>query len=1196
MQQSADLNAINSVSINIPEALDNQSEGLYINPTERLTGVDISGFILTASSNDGKVYWANPKEKLGFNDLQDVDIGIATKDQTIIWDGDKWINGFPPLNKLSDVDTSSLSNNQVLSWNGNIWTPVTISGSGIQSLNSQSGIVQSFSTGTDGVDFNISSSGNVHTFNIPNSSSTSRGLLSNTDWQLFNSKLSNIIPNGRIIIGNGSNVAISREISGDATLSNLGELTLSDTGVTPGSYTSADLTVDSKGRISAISNGSGGGGGGSIDSINGNTNANQFISVGSSGTNVNVDSATTPGTTFINIPTASATQRGALSTTDWTNFNNKLSGSLTSGHIYVGNVGNVASSVSLSGDLTISNIGIATLSNTTVTPGTYGSGTQVSQLVIDSKGRITDATGITISAINFNSTSNNSSDISVTSGSATPGGVLTINIPTASSTQRGALSAADWSSFDSKLSSGLTDGNILVGSSGNVATSVNVSGDATLANDGTLTLENTSVVSGSYNLVNLTVDAKGRLTEASGMTTSETNGVVVWNGSEAESRAGLTWENGSNKMFVDGYIEFSGSNGYGVYGAQLKVADGVVGTPPSIFTLSGGNGAFGQNQDGGPLFLISGLGSDNGGDNGNVIILTPNTNDVPGTRAGGIRIQTGEHNQNGGTVLELNSPSDIGNCNFNLYGGIVVNGIGSDVVSYINGTRVNSSTATVKPDLIIEAGNTGNLSSIDGGDLYLRSGVSSNPVRSGGDVIINSYNGNLKLNYDDGTDFYEIRMPSTFDSTVGGIWTVTSSGNDGSRDWVQMGFNSGIVANDRGLVYNNSGTLTTSSSVLVQGGNTLEAFGLVASSGATQLSITTPDPVIDTNSQSISTSCGNATGTGNGGNILFNAGGNFTGTGNGGNIAFIAGSSIGGSLGVFTIQGGVSATVGQSSISSTVDGGLIITTGNRTDGTNDNSPLVVQGAGSAGSPNCLKGADVIITAGAIDVVGPSKEGGSVIISSGSNNQDGINGDVEIVAESQGTGTDGVIQMTSSGNTYVMPNDTSTVGDIIGVTSVNGSTYQLNVVGSVLTKDYINAVSSNTTSQTLIAGVNKIEFPRVLSSNGITISSDTDIQLTAGRVYFIQGYLQFFGIPDSNGNFLMAIADNNSQYISAATLFRSANSSFDSTSAMPLTYIYDTSGRSGNELIVSFLSDTIAAPLAGNVSTIPNCCYTVVYQI
>lgn len=55
---------------------------------------------------------------------------------------------------------------------------------GITSLNSQTGGTQTFATGTSGTDFAISSSGNVHTFNIPSASASNRGLVT-TGSQVF---------------------------------------------------------------------------------------------------------------------------------------------------------------------------------------------------------------------------------------------------------------------------------------------------------------------------------------------------------------------------------------------------------------------------------------------------------------------------------------------------------------------------------------------------------------------------------------------------------------------------------------------------------------------------------------------------------------------------------------------------------------------------------------------------------------------------------------------------------------------------------------------------------------------------------------------------------------------------------------------------------------------------------------------------
>lgn len=223
-----------------------------------------------------------------------------------------------------------------------------MAGTGITAINSLTGAAQTLATGTTGTDFAISSSGTTHTFNLPTASSLNRGLLSTTDWSTFNGKQNALSGTGIVksttgtisyITDNSTNwdTAYTDRLKWDGGSTglvaatgrtSLGATTVGDnlfTLTNPSAITfpriNADNTVstlDAATFRTAI--------GAGTSSTNGTVTNVSALTLGTTGTDLSstVATGTTTPVITLNVPTASATNRGALSSADWSTFNSKV--------------------------------------------------------------------------------------------------------------------------------------------------------------------------------------------------------------------------------------------------------------------------------------------------------------------------------------------------------------------------------------------------------------------------------------------------------------------------------------------------------------------------------------------------------------------------------------------------------------------------------------------------------------------------------------------------------------------------------------------------------------------------------------------------------------------------------------------------------------------------------------------------------
>lgn len=158
--------------------------------------------------------------------------------------------------------------------------------------------------------------------------------------------------------------------------------------------------------------------------------------------------------------------------TDWSLDAGSNTGiALTNGHIFVGNASNIATDVAMSGDILISNLGVTSIATGVIVNADINAAAAIAfsklatlasaNILVGSAGGV--ATSVAMSG-----------DVLISNA-----GVTSIATGVIVNADISASAAIDFS----KLAA-LTSGNILVGSAGNVATSVAMSGDITISNAG----------------------------------------------------------------------------------------------------------------------------------------------------------------------------------------------------------------------------------------------------------------------------------------------------------------------------------------------------------------------------------------------------------------------------------------------------------------------------------------------------------------------------------------------------------------------------------------------------------------------------------------------------------------------------------------------------------------------------------------
>ncbi|HRY60250.1 MAG TPA: tail fiber domain-containing protein, partial [Patescibacteria group bacterium] len=353
---------------------------------------------------------------------------------------------------------------------------------------------------------------------LATASAGTNGALTSTDWSTFNNKQSATLASGYMWIGDGAGKAAAQIMSGDATITNGGILTLKNSGAAAGTYGNAvtnipQITVDAQGRITSISN-------------RALTNADVGLGNVTNVAQLPASYLDTDGTLATNSDTKVASQKATKTYVD-TGLAAKQN-TLTAGNS-VSIVGNTIDTVQ-----DIRTTAIPTLAGLTINGNIALSGT-IDGTDLSVKAPIWDAKQ---SALAFGNLTSSTSGVSITNGNGSVIGTGTaITIANASSTQNGLLTSVDWNTFKNKQNA-LTFGNV---TTPNAAVTVTGGAGAVIGSGLTVDVRNaTGAQSGLLTAADWNTFNNKQNALAIGSVTTSTSGVNITGGTGAVIGGGLT--------------------------------------------------------------------------------------------------------------------------------------------------------------------------------------------------------------------------------------------------------------------------------------------------------------------------------------------------------------------------------------------------------------------------------------------------------------------------------------------------------------------------------------------------------------------------------------------------------------------------------------------------------------------------------